>query len=315
MAQDAVKAASPADGAASRASAPHLVRNEPDLVKAMAWMGLSLLSFVLVTIAVREAGRSMSAIHAMFYRSLISLIILLVVLRIYQIPLARLGTHMPGMQFARGVVHFLGQWSWMHALLLIPMVELFALEFTAPLWVAVLAPVLLGERLTALRVLAAAIGFGGALVVIGPTASSMSLGTILALFCALMFALNIISTKYLLRHDTALTILLFMTANHTVMCFVVGAYNMPWPDFYAGCWLLVLGAASLLAHFALTRGMSHADAMVVAPMDFMRLPFIAVVGVMLYNEPLRPIVLLGTALVLAGNLLNLWGERRGMGRR
>ena len=310
MAQDVDSAPSVRE----RPAAPPLVRNEQDILKALFWMGLSLLAFVLVTISVREAGRSMSAIHVMFYRSFISLIILLVGLRIYGIPLARLGTHMPGMQLARAFAHFLGQWSWMQALLLIPMVELFALEFTAPLWVAVLAPFLLGERLTVQRIVAAVIGFIGALVVIGPAATSMSLGSVLALFCAFMFSLNIIGTKYLLRHDTALTILLFMTANHTVMCFVVGARDMPWPDAYAGLWLLILGAASLAAHFALARGMSYADAIVVAPMDFMRLPFIAVVGIALYNEPLRPIVLLGTALVIAGNVVNLWGERRGLGR-
>ena len=309
MAQDAVRLGEPADGVAAREVGPSPSRPQSDIWRAMVWMGLSLVCFVAVTIAAREAGRTMSAIHTMFYRSLISLIILLIGLRIAGISLARLGTQQPGMQFARALAHFFGQWSWMQALLLIPLVELFALEFTAPLWVAVLAPVLLGERLTSIRMLAAVLGFAGALVVIGPTASSMNIGSLLALFCAPMFALNMIGTKFLLRQDQPLTILLFMTANHTVLCFLISGHDMPLPDAVTAVWLLVIGAASLAAHFALARGMAYADAMVVAPMDFMRLPLIALVGIALYHEPLRPIVLLGTMLVLGGNFINLWGER------
>lgn len=285
-------------------------RGQQDIWKAIAWMGVALVCFVLTAVAGRAAGKYMSAMHMVFWRNLISVFILLVAFRFLGITLASLKSKQPMLQMGRAWIHFTGQWCWMQALLLIPLVELFSLEFTAPLWVAVIAPFLLGERLTAARVTAAVLGFIGAMVIIRPGMSSMSLGSLLALTCALMFALNIVGTRYLTRQDGPLTIIMFMTVNHTVLAFILGFNTLEWPQLAAVPWVVLLGIASLAAHFGLAFALKHADAIVVAPMDFMRLPMIAAIGMMFYNEPLEAIVLAGTAIVLTGNVVNLWGERK-----
>ncbi len=310
---------SPAARPPAARHAGHAGRPEPSILKAIAWMTVALFAFTLTAIAMREVGKTMLSIEAMFYRSLVSLILLLIGLKLWGVTLASLRTRQPVMQMARALAHFAGQWSWMTAVVLIPLVELFAIEFTVPLWVAVLAPLLLGERLTVYRLAAAALGFLGVLVIIQPGSTSMSLGTVLAIFCAMMFALNLIGTRYLTRQDSALTIILFMTVNHTVLSFLIctvpalfsaSARGLPIPDGYAAIWLFTLGAASLAAHFGLARAISYADVIVVAPMDFMRLPLIALVGMLLYAEQPGVIVLIGAAIVLFANILNLWGERR-----
>ena len=283
-------------------------------MKAVLWMALAIMCFAVVTIAVREAGRTVSSIHMLFYRSLFSCLILLIGLKIAGITLASLWTRRPGLQLARTFAHFFAQWSWMHALLLIPMLELLALEFTIPLWVAVLAPFMIGERLTSMRIAAAVVGFVGALVIIRPGSATLNLGTVLALTCAVLFALNIIGTKYLTRFDGPLTILLVMAVNHTILAFLLGFRTLQLPGAYALMWLVMMGAASLLAHFAMVRAFQHADAIVVAPMDFMRLPIIAGIGFLFYQEHLHAAVLLGTALVIAGNVLNMRSEREGKPR-
>ncbi|MGE3711874.1 MAG: DMT family transporter, partial [Hyphomicrobiaceae bacterium] len=154
------------------------------------------------------------------------------------------------------------------------------------------------------------LGFIGVMIIVQPGSASLGLGTGLAVLCALMFAFNLIGTKYLTRQDSPLTIILFMTVNHTVLSFLIAARTLPLPDAYTAVWLFMLGAASLAAHFGLAQAISHADAIVVAPMDFMRLPLIAAVGMLVYSEQPHALVLLGAAIVLGANVLNLWGEHR-----
>ncbi|HXF55220.1 MAG TPA: DMT family transporter [Hyphomicrobiaceae bacterium] len=280
-----------------------------DITRAMAWMGLTLASFVMVAISGREAGRVLSTIDLMFYRSVISLAILLVGIRLAGIDLSLFRTDRLGLHVLRGTVHFAAQAAWLHALILIPLTELFALEFTAPLWVAVLAPLLLGERLTPIRGAAAALGFCGILFIARPGSASLEFGTLLALASAVGFALSIVGTKLLIRTDAPLSILFYMIAIQTILSLILSTPTLVLPDAATACWLLALGAFGLSAHFGLVRAFVHADAMVVAPMDFLRLPIITVVGVFAYQEALEWAVLAGAGIVVLANLLNLWGER------
>lgn len=301
-----------AGGAANRA------RTGADLPKAIFWTMVSVLAFTLTAWSGRECREYMSSIHMVFYRNFISLIILLAAFRWMGITLASLRTQQPWMQWGRALLHFCGQWAWMTALLLIPLIELISLEFTFPLWVALLAPLLLGEKMTSTRIFAAVIGFVGVLVIIlgpavlsgGTTSPSFSKGTMLALLCAVFFCLNMIGTRYLTRRDGALTILMFMVVNHTVLAFVLGFPTMRMPPQAAWIWVLLLGVSSLVAHFALARALAYADTVVIAPMDFLRIPLMVSLGALAYNEPLHAITLAGAALVVTGNGVNIWTEHR-----
>lgn len=300
------------------AARPVYAGQTADLAKAIGWMLVSVLAFVLTAWAGRECGKHMTAMNMVFYRNFISLIILLVAFRWLGISLTSLRTKRPWMQWGRALVHFAGQWSWMTALLLIPLVELISLEFTFPLWVALLAPLLLGEQLTKPRIFAALMGFlGVAVIIIGPTllsggkvAPSFSLGTAMALSCAVFFCFNMIGTRYLTRYDSAQTILMFMVVNHSVMAFVLGYQTIKWPQGSLWLWVMMLGVCSLVAHFAIAKALVYADTVVVAPIDFLRIPLMVALGVLVYNETLQPIVLVGTLLVLAGNGVNIWQEHK-----
>jgi drug/metabolite transporter (DMT)-like permease len=292
------------------------VRPTPDVVKAIGWMVVSVLTFALTAWSGRESGKFMSAMHMVFYRNFLSLIILLIAFRWLGVSFDQLKTKQPWLQFGRALVHFCGQWCWMAALLLIPLVELIAFEFTFPLWVALLAPLILGEKLTPIRVVAAVVGFCGALtIILGPVAvsggtsgPSFNLGTILALSCAVFFCFNMIGTRYLTRQDGPLTIMMFMVVNHSVLAFILGFRTMTVLPWAAIPWVCMLAVSSLVAHFALTRALAYADATVVAPMDFMRIPLMVTLGVAVYHEPLQMIAIFGTLLVLAGNAVNIWTE-------
>jgi drug/metabolite transporter (DMT)-like permease len=181
-----------------------------------------------------------------------------------------------------------------------------ALEFTNPIWVALLAPLLLGERFTARRALAAALGFAGVLIVARPGVAPVGIGHLAGLGAALGFALNTIYTRRLMAHDSVLCVLFWMTASQMVMGAALGAPGgIPLPSSALLPWLLVVGVTGLTAHYSLTSALSHAPATVVAPMEFLRLPVIAAVGALIYGEPLVVSVFVGAGVIIAANIVNL----------
>lgn len=279
---------------------------------AFAWMGGALASFTLIAVASREAGRSVDTMQIMLYRGLIALAILVVIGRATG---ARFRSEHIGLHGARSIVHFIAQYSWLYAVMLIPLAQLTAIEFTAPLWVAMLAPLVVQERLTLVRITAAVAGFAGVLVVMRPDAAEISLGSLLALVAALGFAGTMLVTKLLTRTDSAFTILFYMMLLQTVLSVAIGIWTLVVPDLATLGWIATLSLFGLVAHYSLARAITLADAIIVAPMDFLRLPLVALVGGVLYAEPLDGLVLLGGAIVIAGNMLNLWGEWRQSSRR
>lgn len=277
-----------------------------DVLAAMGWMAIALLAFSAFAIAGREASREIDAIQIMLWRAPMSLPILFVIAWLTG---ARPHTNNLGYHVARSVFHFFAQFSWLTALALIPLAELFALEFTAPLWVAVLAPFVLGEKLTRTRLLAALLGFVGILIVVQPGSQPLTTGTIFGLLAALGFAASMMTTKLLTRTDSPFTILVYMMGLQSVFGLVAGLPGFVMPSAVTFAWLTVIAVSGLIAHFSLAQAFVRADAVLVAPMDFLRLPLIAAVGAILYGETLELVVLAGAALIIVANVLNIRSER------
>lgn len=286
-----------------------MIRAQPQVLRALGWMVVALASFTSVAIAGREAARGATVLEMMFYRCLISLAVVLIVVQLGPGLKAMRTTRLP-LHLVRGSVHFIAQYAWLSALTMIPLAQLFALEFTAPIWVALLAPLLLGENLTKLRLAAAALGFIGTIIVAQPGTMAIGPGVGLALVSSVGFALSMLATKTLTKGESPLRILFYMFVVQAVMCTLLLIGGIRLPDAVTMLWIGVIALAGLSAHYSLVRAFALADAILVAPMDFLRLPLVAVVGVLIYAEPLDPIVLFGGLVVIAGNVLNLWGERR-----
>jgi drug/metabolite transporter (DMT)-like permease len=277
---------------------------------ALFWMVVALASFMAIAIAGRAAGQGVDTMHLMFYRSVVAVILVTIIVAASPGGLRQIATRRLTMHAMRNAIHFIAQFSWFFALMLIPLAQLFALEFTAPLWVAVLAPIVLRERLTVTRIVAAAIGFVGILVIVRPGAVPVSAGTLLALVAALGFAGSMIATKRLVATETILGILFHMSWMQMVMAGIAILPEPKVPSLATFQWIAAIALLGLSAHFSLARAFTHADAIIVAPMDFLRLPLIMGVGFLLYSEPVEVWVLAGAALVVAGNVVNLLGERR-----
>ena len=207
----------------------------------------------------------------------------------------------------RNIFHFIGQNLWFFALPLIPLAQLFALEFTSPIWVLLLAPLILGESLTLRKLAIAALGFIGVLIVAQPEIGAVNIGILAAGSAAIGFAGAAILTRKLTAQNSLTNILFFLTGLQILFGLLCAGYDgdIALPDLATAPWLIVIGAAGLTAHFCMTKSLSLAPASLVMPVDFARLPLIAVIGVVFYNESLDLYLALGAILILVANYLNL----------
>ena len=270
------------------------------------WMVGAIFSFSSMAVAGRAVAGSLDTFELMMYRSFIGFALVLIIGgvsgRLREVRHDRLGLHL-----IRNVAHFTGQNLWFYALPLISLAQLFALEFTSPIWVMLFAALFVGERLTKPRLIALILGFIGALIVARPGAGGDPFGLAIAALAAVGFAGSIVSTKLLTRTETTLGILFWLTLMQSVMGVVTAGWDgdVAWPTLAIWPWVLLVGCAGLLAHTCLTNALSLAPATVVTPMDFLRLPAIAVVGALFYGEAIDALVLVGAILIFAGNYLNI----------
>ncbi len=286
-------------------------RSASQPLKAFAWMLGAIAAFVSMAVAGREIQVEMNTFELMLYRSAIGfgLVVAIAAAR------GTLGsiwrTRHPGLHATRNLFHYAGQNLWFYAVTAIPLGQLVALEFTNPIWVAVLSPFLLAERLTRARIFAALLGFAGVLVVAQPGASPFGLGHAAALGAGLCFALNTLFTRKIMAFDQVMCVLFWMTLSQGAASLVLSLPGgIPIPSAGILPWIGVVGLSGLGAHYALTSALSFAPAGVVAPMEFLRLPIIAMIGMWMYGEPLRLAVFAGAALIIAGNLIGLRAETR-----
>ncbi len=274
------------------------------------WMLGAMLSFSAMGVAGRELAQRHDTFEIMLFRSGIGLFLVLAVAgalgRLGEVSRRRLGGHL-----LRNGFHFAGQNLWFLALATVPLAQVFALEFTSPLWVILLAPLVLGERLTGSRVVAVGLGFAGILVVTRPDPATVDVGTLAAAGAAMCFAATTLMTKALTKGESIVGILFWLTAMQLVMALVLAGWDgrITWPDGTTLPWLALVGLCGVTAHLCLTSALSLAPATYVVPIDFVRLPLIAVVGALAYGEAVDPFVIAGGAVIFLGVMVNLWGAR------
>ncbi|MFT4962657.1 MAG: drug/metabolite transporter (DMT)-like permease [Paracoccaceae bacterium] len=284
---------------------------QPQIGRAALWMVGAIVAFSSMAVAGREVSFALDTFETMMYRSLIGLLIVVVLLTLTR-SWPQVSRRSMGLQVVRNLAHFTGQNLWFFAVTVIPLAQVFALEFTSPIWVVVLAPLLLGERLTPVRALSAVLGFIGILIVARPSPETINAGVITAASAAFFFAITAICTKRLTRTESIACILFWLTSMQLVLGVIMAGYDgdIALPDAQTAPWLLLIALAGLTAHYCLTNALAIAPATVVIPIDFARLPTIAIVGMVLYHEALDIWVLVGATVIFFGNYLNILSETR-----
>lgn len=274
------------------------------------------LSFSVMGIAGRELADTVNTFQLMFWRSVTGAVLVLLFLRAFPDQRRAVRLQRTPLHLLRNVSHFFGQNCWFYAIAAgVPLAQVFALEFTTPLWVAIFAPLLLGERMTWTRAIAAIVGFAGILLVLRPGAAELTPAHGVALAAAFGFTGSVLATKELTRTESVVSVIAWMTVSQMIMALVCDGLFSGWDglligDPIAAFWLMTAGVCGLTAHLCITQALRVADAATVAPLDFLRLPIIAVVAALLYAEPLSAAVLFGGAIIIAANTLNVRAERR-----
>jgi drug/metabolite transporter (DMT)-like permease len=266
------------------------------------WLGC----LMVMAVAGREATRELHVFQIMVMRSVLGLFMLYPLVRLSG-GLDALRTAQPWLHIARNVAHYGAQFGWLMALTLIPLAQVISIEFTMPIWTAILAVTFLGERMGLWKNIAVVMGLVGVAIIVRPFSGTASVGQLIALAAAAGFAASLIMVKALTRAEGTVAIIFWMMAIQSAMGLVPGLLAWRWPSPAAWAWVLVIGFVGTYSHYCMTRALQHADATTVVPMDFLRVPLAALVGWMIYAERVDLLTVLGAALILVANLLNLKG--------
>jgi len=280
------------------------------IARVVLWMVGALLSFSVMAVSIRELSRAgLSIFEILAIRSGVALLVLLTLLaarkdlRVHALP------RRMGLNIFRNTVHYASQFSWALSLTMLPLATVFALEFTMPAWTALLAVWFLHERMTASRLGVVIFGLIGVLIILRPGITGFNPAAILVLLAAFGYAITMITTKQLTKTETTFGIVFWMAviqfplsligSNPNVFLQVDPRHILP---------VIGVGMAGLTSHYCLSNAFRSGDATLVVPLDFMRIPLIAVVGWAFYDERLDVFVLLGAMIIVSGVLWNLRSE-------
>ena len=276
----------------------------PSIPKAAFWMALSITSFLAMSVAGRATTAELNVFQVLELRSVIGFFILLPLVMMSG-GFAAMRTARPLAHIARNVIHYTGQAAWLYALTLIPLAVLISIEFTTPIWTAILAVSFLGEKLSRPRLAAIVLGLIGVVVIVRPGVGSMDPGHLVVLGAAVCFGISLVLVKSLTRTDSVVRIIFWMLVIQSAVGLVPALYEWRNPSLALWPWIFVIAFTGMSSHFCLARALVYADATIISPMDFLRVPLSALVGWLLYSEHIDIFTAGGALLILMGNLLNL----------
>ena len=193
--------------------------------KGIFWIIVSGLCFVLMSAIVRHLGSDMSPFQAAFVRYVIGgMIILPIVLRLKfaELRRARWGLHL-----GRAAIHVVGVFGWFYAVANVPIAEVTALLFTAPIFTTIGAALFLGERLHAHRIAAALAGLAGAMIILRPGIEIIQLGSVAMLIAAPSFAASALVAKRLTERESTLVVMAVLTLLVTLMMVPAALMDSP----------------------------------------------------------------------------------------
>lgn len=278
---------------------------------AVVWMIGTLLSFSLMAISIRQLGGTLNLFELLMVRAIGGLAILLVVMAAQPSLLGYLALRKPGVHLIRNGTHFIANICWTNAVIVLPLATVFAIEFLMPVWAGLLAVLFLGERFTLARAGSIALGFIGVLVILRPGIEAFQLAALGVLVASFGYAASNIATKKLIPVQSTLAIIFWMNVMQAGMA--LPGIDLAFPARLASHqWLWAFGLAfgGAFAHYCLTNALRVADAIVVIPLDFIRIPLIAFVGWMFYGERLDLLVFAGAGIIVSGIIWNLRAEMR-----
>ncbi len=282
----------------------------PPLIQAVLWFCGTMVGFAAMAVSARQLQTTMSAFEILFFRSLIGVLAVLpFIIRngFRDIRATNIKFHS-----LRAVVQFSAQICWMYGILYLTLSDLTAIEFSVPVFTAVLAVIFLGERMWRHKWIATVIGFAGVLIILQPEGSAFSTAGFVMLLGSALYSGSGILVKYLTRTETPQGIIFWMNSMQLPLGLLPAIFIFDWvtPGLADIPWILAWGLAGLTAHYTMARALTLADITIIFPLDFLRLPFMAVLGFLLYAEAINPWTAVGGIVIFAANYYSVREESR-----
>lgn len=272
------------------------------------WMIGCLASFIGMAVASRELSETLSVFQILFFRSVVGLVVILLFARSILPELRRVESF--GLHLARNAVHFGAQYCWTLGVVLLPLAEVFALEFTMPVWVALFAYLFLGERISRPRLVAVAVSFLGILIILRPGVTIIDPASFIVLLAAMGYGLSIIMVKRLTQDCSSAIIVVWMILLQLPMGLALAVFDWNAPSIANLPWIVLAGVTGLSAHYTMAQALRLLDASIAIPIDFFRVPLIALIGFYFYGEAIEVWLLIGAVMIFGSNYYALHREGR-----
>lgn len=260
-----------------------------------------------MAIGARALSDALPVYQTLFFRSAFGLVIIFTLATLLKRKHLLQSTCLKVHTF-RNIFHFAGQYGWFLGIGLLPLAEVFALEFTVPIWTLLFASLALKEAITPRKLVSILLGTLGVLVIVQPGYAIVDSASLIVLGAAACYAIAHTTTKWLSASEDVITILFFMCLIQLPITLALSIHNWVWPQSGQWLWLCVISVTALTAHFCMVKAMHSSEITTVVTIDFFRLPLIALIGVLMYSEPFELSIMLGGLLMLFGNLVVATGR-------
>jgi drug/metabolite transporter (DMT)-like permease len=264
------------------------------------WMCGAACSFALMVNLVRHLTASLDPLQVVFFRNAFGLLAMLPWL-IGRGP-SVLRTWRLGLHILRAAIGIAAMICWFTTLSLLPLAQATALSFTAPIFTSVLAVLVLGEVMRARRWSATALGFLGTLIILCPGIETLQPAAVLAIATALVWASSTILVKVMARTESTGAIVTYLVLFSTPLSFAAACFVWQTPTLAQPGWAALLGVAGSAGHLCLTRALGSADATVVVPFDYLRLPAVALIAWLVFAEVPALWTWIGGAIIAASSI-------------
>ena len=257
---------------------------------------------------IRLGSEQLHAFQIAFFRNLFGL--LFMVPWLLRTGRTALHTKRIGLYWLRAILGVMTMLAFFWTLTIMPLAEAVSLSFTAPLFVTVGAALILGEQVRLRRWSATLVGFLGTLIILRPGFESVSLPAIVALLAAATMAASVLIIKSLSQTEASNAIVTYMVLMMTPLSLLPALFVWQWPTFWIWLLMIALGGCGTAGHLLFTRAMSTADASLIMPLDFIRLPIVAALGYLLFGQTVDGWTWLGGMIIFGAGVYIAHREAR-----
>jgi len=263
-------------------------------------MAGAALSFSVAIGFVRYLSDTYTTFEIAFFRQALGILVASV--WVWRAGLVALRTTVLHLHIFRAILGYGGVLTGYYAVRLISIADAQALQFTLPFFTFVFAAWALKETIRAHRIVATIVGFAGALIIIRPGFVDANLGMLIALSASALFAGSDVTNRYLSGRDSVGAIVFYGFAIQMPIGLVASIPGWVTPSLAEFPLIIVFAASAVVSHWCLTRSFAVAEASLVSPVLFLRLPFVALIGFVFFDQVTDLWTWIGAAIMIASTI-------------